>query len=143
MVDIILQGADCAEDFDVNPETKAEPGTVMVVNDLGVLEASCQAYDRRVAGIVSGAGDCWPGLILGRKKPASGRVAIALVGRAHCLVDAQYSSVAIGDLLTTSPTPGHAMKATDGTRAFGSVIGKALGTLGSGSGLVPVLVALQ
>jgi hypothetical protein len=35
------------------------------------------------------------------------------------------------------------MKATDVSRAFGSVIGKAMRPLESGSGLVPVLVALQ
>jgi hypothetical protein len=46
-------------------------------------------------------------------------------------------------MLTTSSTPGHAMRATDPGRAFGAVIGKALGSLPSGRGLVPVLVALQ
>jgi hypothetical protein len=35
------------------------------------------------------------------------------------------------------------MHATDPTRAFGAVIGKALASLRSGRALVPVLVALQ
>jgi hypothetical protein len=49
----------------------------------------------------------------------------------------------VGDLLTTSPTPGHAMKATDPLRAFGAVLGKALLPLRSGQGLIPVLIAMQ
>jgi hypothetical protein len=35
------------------------------------------------------------------------------------------------------------MKATDPGRAFGAVLGKALGSLKEGQGLLPVLVALQ
>ena len=49
----------------------------------------------------------------------------------------------MGDLLTTSPTAGHAMRAEDAACAFGAVIGKALGGHESGLGLVPVLVAMQ
>ncbi len=74
----------------------------------------------------------------------SGGVVLALdQGKTCCKVDAQYGSIEPGDLLTTSPTPGHAMKASDPTRAFGSVIGKALGPLSSGTGLIPALIALQ
>ena len=51
--------------------------------------------------------------------------------------------IEVGDLLTTSATPGHAMKATDPLKAFGAVIGKALRPLDSGQGLIPVLIALQ
>ncbi len=51
--------------------------------------------------------------------------------------------IEIGDLLTTSATPGHAMKATDPHKAFGAVIGKALRPLDRGQGLIPVLIALQ
>jgi hypothetical protein len=35
------------------------------------------------------------------------------------------------------------MKVTDPTRAFGAVIGKALRPLDRGTGLVPLLIALQ
>ena len=48
-----------------------------------------------------------------------------------------------GDMLTTSGTPGHAMKAIDRERAFGAVIGKAMTGLSEGKGLVLVLVNLQ
>jgi hypothetical protein len=49
----------------------------------------------------------------------------------------------VGDLLTTSPTAGHAMKADDTGRAFGAVIGKALAPMENGTGLIPILIALQ
>ena len=68
---------------------------------------------------------------------------VALVGKVYCKVDARYSPVEVGDLLTTSPTPGHAMKADDPMKAFGAVIGKALDSLKAGQTLIPILVALQ
>jgi len=46
-------------------------------------------------------------------------------------------------MLSTSPTRGHAMKATDPLQAFGAVIGKALRRVAGGRGLIPILVALQ
>ena len=55
---------------------------------------------------------------------------------------ALYSPIVVGDLLTTSPTPGHAMKATDPRRALGAIIGKALRPWRDGSGLIPILIAL-
>ena len=63
--DIILKNADAAEDFDVVGEGVG-PGSVLVIDDEGKLRASEHAYDRRVAGVVSGAGSLRPGLILGR-----------------------------------------------------------------------------
>jgi hypothetical protein len=143
--DIILPGADCAEEFDTGAAgiDGIEPGTVMVLGDGGALEPSTRGYDRRVAGVVSGAGNYRPGLILDRGQNSEKRVALALVGKVYCRVDAEYAPIAIGDLLTTSPTVGHAMKASDPALAFGSVIGKALRPLESGQGLLPILVALQ
>jgi len=68
---------------------------------------------------------------------------IALMGKVYCKVDAQFAAIAVGDLLTTSPTAGHAMKADDPAKAFGAVIGKALRPLDAGLGLIPILIALQ
>jgi hypothetical protein len=68
---------------------------------------------------------------------------VALMGKVFCKVDAQYSPIEVGDLLTTSPTLGHAMKAGDPLKAFGAVLGKALQSLKEGTGMIPVLVALQ
>ena len=141
--DIILQNADCAEDFATEEIESVEPGSVMVIGDNSRLRISRIAYDRRVAGVVAGAGAYRPGIVLGRKNVVSDELPIALIGRTFCKVDADYGAINVGDLLTTSPTPGHAMRAGDPAHAFGAVIGKALGRLGSGTGLLPILIALQ
>lgn len=141
--DILLPAQDCAEDFDLEATIEAEPGDVMVLNNEGGLEPSSQPYDKRVAGVISGAGAYRPGLILGRFAPSDARAPVALIGKVYCKVDAQYGRVSVGDLLTTSATPGHAMKASDPLQAFGAVIGKALRPLESGQALIPILVALQ
>jgi hypothetical protein len=141
--DIQLSGADYAEDFDIVPPGEAEPGTVMVLDNSGGVRVSDEAYDRRVAGVVSGAGGYRPAVILDRQEAGTNRRPLALMGKVYCRVDASDAPIAIGDLLTTSSTPGHAMKAVNPTRAFGAVIGKALRPLAGGCGLVPILVALQ
>jgi hypothetical protein len=107
------------------------------------VKASCLAYDRKVAGIISGAGEYKPGIILDKRPSNHPRKALALVGKVYCKVDANYAPVEIGDMLTTSPTRGHAMKAVDAAKSFGAVIGKALRPLSAGEGLIPVLVTLQ
>ena len=68
---------------------------------------------------------------------------LALVGKVYCKADASFAPIEIGDLLTTSPTPGYAMKAADPAKAFGAVIGKALSPLPKGANLIPILIALQ
>ena len=141
--DVVLTNADCAEDFTVVDPGSADPGTVMVLTDDGALAASGSAYDSRVAGVVSGAGTYRPGIVLDRASPGTTRRPVALIGKVWCKVDATEEPLAVGDLLTTSHTVGHAMKATDAQRAFGAIIGKALAPLASGRGLVPILVALQ
>jgi len=141
--DIQLSGADYAEDFDVSDCAGAEPGSVMVLDNTGGLRVSDLAYDPRVAGVVSGAGGCKPAVILDRHDVDTDRRPLALMGKVYCWVDASTDAVEVGDLLTTSSTPGHAMKAANRSRAFGAVIGKALRPLPAGRGLVPILVALQ
>ena len=141
--DIVLANADCAEEFDIAETEDVEPGTVMVLDQEGQLEKSKEAYDRRVAGVITGAGDYTPGIILGRQCSQHKRMPVALVGKAYCKVDAQYAPIEVGDLLTTSSTAGHAMKADDPQKAFGAVLGKALRPLQQGRGLIPILIALQ
>jgi hypothetical protein len=142
----LMGGSDLAEDFDAAPIAEIEPGTVMVLDDDGALRESQHPYDKKVAGVISGADEFKAGLILGRDglhrdRP---RVPVALIGKVYCKVDAQFGAIGIGDLLTTSPTPGHAMRAEDPLKAFGATIGKALrGMLGGEKGLIPILVALQ
>lgn len=141
--DIRLANADCAEDFDIAGGLRIDPGTVMIVGDEGALRLSEAPYDRRVAGVISGAGDFKPALVLDKRQGQPARQPLALLGKVYCKVDAQYGSVAVGDLLTTSATAGHAMKAGDPMKAFGTVIGKALRPLEHGQGLIPILIALQ
>jgi hypothetical protein len=141
--DITMPAADFAEDFQVAAGDAVEPGTVMALDENGALRPSDRSYDRKVAGVISGAGDYRPGLILDRQSSSEGRLPLALVGKVYCKVDAAYGPIEVGDLLTTSPTPGHAMKASDPAQAFGAVIGKALRPLKSGQALVPILVSLQ
>ncbi len=136
--------ADCAEEFDLLSPGSGEPGTVLIINDNGRLSPADRSYDPRVAGIVSGAGDLRPGIVLGSQGTEDqDRCLLAVVGRVYCKVDASYAPVSVGDMLTTSPTPGHAMRATDRALAPGSVIGKALGSIDRGKGLVQMLVSLQ
>jgi hypothetical protein len=141
--DIRLTNADCAEDFNIGTNLAVEPGTVMVLGDDEALYPSQQAYDKRVAGVVSGAGDYKPGIVLDQQKSDRTRQPIGLMGKVYCKVDAQYGAIEVGDLLTTSPTPGHAMKVEDPLKALGAMVGKALRPLADGQGLIPILIALQ
>ena len=141
--DVLLTGADCAERFDLNASATAEAGTVMVIGEDGALRPSDRAYDRMVAGVVSGAGGFRPGIVLDKRADDEGRTTIALVGKVYCKVDADVGPIEVGDLLTTSNTPGHAMRVGDPAKGIGSVIGKALRPLPAGRGLLPILVALQ
>ena len=134
--------------FDLSDDAGSppEPGTVMVIDPEheGRLKASARAYDRCVAGVVSGAGGVTPGVLLEQAGTrAAGRHPVALTGRVHVRADATAAPIAPGDLLTTSDTPGHAMKATDAARAQGAILGKAMTALPEGRGLVLMLVTLQ
>jgi hypothetical protein len=139
--DVMLKNRDVAELFET-----ADPcleGAVMIIGANGRLEACRREYDKRVLGIVSGAGSLRPAITLGLREDEAPTVPIALVGTAYCLVDADTAPIEVGDLLTSSSTVGHAMKALDHMKSIGSIIGKALGSLSQGQGLVPVVVALQ
>jgi hypothetical protein len=141
--DVKLVGADCAEDFDVACSETVEVGTVMVIDENGALRPSEHPYDKRVAGVISGGGDLKPGIVLDRKSVGASRLPLGLLGKVYCKVDANPSPIEVGDLLTTSSTLGHAMKAADPTKAFGAVLGKALRRLEKGRGVIPMLITLQ
>ena len=142
--DVLLPGADCAEDFDVLGAERLEPGSVMVIDEAGVLRESSQPYDKRVAGVISGGGDYRAGLLLDRQEESkANRMPVALMGKVACKVEARERPIEVGDLLTTAPTPGYAMKANDPSKTPGAVIGKALQRLAEGRGLIGVLVSLQ
>jgi hypothetical protein len=140
-------GSDLSEQFDVQgQEDLIEPGMVVSIDaaNPGKLVVSSTAYDRKVAGILSGAGGIAPGMQMGQKgSMADGEHPVALTGRVYVWADASSGPIQPGDLLTTSDVPGHAMKVTDYGRAQGAILGKAMATLDEGRGLVLVLVTLQ
>jgi hypothetical protein len=140
--DLILEGADLAENFTAL-ETEIEPGAVMSLTESGELQKSSTSYDKKVAGVISGAGLYKPAIILDRKEGAINQCPIAMIGKVCVNVCDINGPIEVGDLLTTSDIAGFAMKATDPVRAFGAVIGKALKPLNSGKGLIPILISLQ
>jgi hypothetical protein len=140
-------GSDLAEPFDVaaSDEMEPEPGMVVSIDPdhPGHLRVADHAYDRTVAGIVSGAGGVKTGMVMSQRgSEADGSHPVALSGRVYCWADASQGPIRPGDLLTTSATRGHAMRA-DGADAQGAIIGKAMTSLEQGRGLVLVLVTLQ
>jgi hypothetical protein len=140
----ITGGSDLAEQFNIS-EDKADPGTLLIIDaaNPGHLTISLRAYDTRVAGIVSGAGDIKPGLTLHQAGIMEGNTEVAIAGRVYVKATAVNGAIKPGDLLTTSDVAGYAMKATDRDQAYGAVIGKAMTGLDKGEGLVLVLVNLQ
>jgi hypothetical protein len=141
----ITGGSDLAEPFVMSGGTLLDPGTVVVIDEKnpGALRMSERAYDKRVAGIISGAGGVRPGLTLNQEDMFDQGQNVALTGRVWCKADASYGAIEPGDRLTTSGTPGHAMKVMNDSDAPGAVIGKAMTSLSGGRGLVLVLVQPQ
>ena len=144
----ITGGADLSEQFEISSplDWALEPGMVVSIDPdhAGVLEVCRKAYDRRVAGVISGAGGVRPGMLMGQSgSVADGEHPVALTGRVYVYADASEGAIEPGDLLTTSATPGHAKKVTDHAMANGAVLGKAMTALDNGRGLVLVLVSLQ
>lgn len=121
------------------------PGTVVVLSTRNANEvtASSDAYDSRVAGVVSAQ----PGVLLGQG--GEGKEQIATTGRVRVRVDARRRPVRIGDLLVTSDVEGAAMVseplALNGRAIHqpGTILGKALENLDGGIGEVLVLLSLQ
>jgi hypothetical protein len=142
----ITGGSDLAEPFNIT--TAAEPvseGAVVVIDEAhpGQLRLTDQAYDTRVAGVVSGANGVHPGIRMHQEGMLEGGKNVALSGRVYVQADTSNGAIRPGDLLTTSATPGHAMKVSDHVRAQGAILGKAMTALPEGKGMVLVLVTLQ
>ncbi|NUL82770.1 MAG: hypothetical protein HUU60_08630 [Armatimonadetes bacterium] len=139
-----IVGADLAEKFPVS-ET-VEPGTVVAIDskNAGQLCLARGAYNRKVAGIVSGANELPVGVVLGHLPGMEDAVPVAMSGRVWVKADATERAIEAGDLLTTSNMAGHAMSVRDYAKAQGAIIGKAMTSLEKGkTGMVLVLVNLQ
>ena len=143
----ITGGSDLSENFDIKPlHHELKTGMIVCIDPEkpGQLVTSSKAYDKTVAGIMSGAGGVRPGMLMGQQgSVADGQHPVALTGRVYCWVDADQGAIKAGDMITTSEVPGHGMKVQDHARAQGAIIGKAMSSLESGKGLVLVLVSLQ
>ena len=125
-------GFDLAEWFQSSEQLAA--GDVVSVDPNGVetIRKSQGAYESSVVGIVSTE----PGITLGA--PASGFASqIALAGRVPVNVSNENGAIVPGDYLTTSSTPGVAMKATEA----GPVIGIAMSSSDGASGQVIAKIA--
>ena len=130
-------GADFAE---MLPAVEGlEPGDVLVIGLDGQLLRSSSPYATGVMGVYSTE----PGFVGGSDEEMEnhGKVPLAIVGIVPVKASAENGPIAPGDLLTTSSTPGHAMRA--GHFVGGAIIGKALEPLEEGTGIIQMLVMLQ
>ena len=135
--------ADYAELMTTDGDPAAyEPGDVLVIStdtDRSVVLSSTP-YSTMVVGVYSER----PGFV-GSSHPMEvqrdGEIPVAVVGIVPCKVSAENGPISRGDLLVTSSTPGHAMRADNPPP--GTILGKALEPLESGTGVILVLVTLQ
>ena len=139
-------GGDYAESVDVTGEKSGyEPGDVMVLDpsNKGHFLVSTEPYSTLVAGIYSTK----PGYVGRRQrsdpKLSTTEIPMAMIGIVPTKVTTENGPIKIGDLLVTSTKPGYVMKGTDRSQMIGSVVGKAMGSLDSGTGVIEVLVSLQ
>jgi len=121
--------ADVAENFKVNEF--ADAGTVMVFNKDGLLVTSNHYADPMLVGVVSTD----PAHLLNKDLP-NGQP-IALAGQVPCKV---VGPVKVGDLLTTSNTPGYATVLDLNDWKPGITIGKSMENCGIGKHTITVFV---
>ncbi len=138
---------DLASLVDVSEEVK--PGDVLVIDrrNPGMMRKAFEAHDTGVIGVVA----LDAGVVVGTQAPRADdieagttpslRAAVGVAGVVTCNVDTAYGAVWPGDLLVTSPTPGHAMRAD--APLPGTTLGKALESLEEGTGTIKVMVMLR
>ena len=134
-------------------EKGLEAGDVVAfdANNAKQIKMSDGSYNRLVAGVISTNPSFlgnYSNEVMGdvtenkeKRMEEMGNVKLAIAGQVPCKVTAENGAIEIGDLLTTSNTPGYAMKATD--PKIGTILGKAMESLASGKGKIVVLLTLQ
>jgi hypothetical protein len=117
-----------------------EAGDVLVVDEDGEMTRSTEAHQENVVGVYSTK----PGFLGGADENGdnTGKVPLAVVGVVPVKVTGENGPIKPGNLLVTSSTPGHAMKAGS-DRQVGTIIGKALAPFNGSSGVIRILVVLQ
>lgn len=135
--------ADFAELIETEAEASSyEAGDVLIIspNKARSVTLCSQPYSTSVMGIYSTK----PGFV-GSSHPMQeqyeNEIPVAITGIVPCKVSAENGPIRNGDLLTTSSTPGYAMKASK--PKIGTILGKALESLEDGKGMIEVLVILQ
>ncbi len=137
----VTQGGAADHVVDIAEYIKAkdvEAGDVAIIdpeNNATVIK-SFKSYDSSVAGVVSTS----PAFVIAARPDG---VPLALAGRVPTKVSTENGPIARGDLLTTSNTPGHAMKCEERTKCAGAIIGKALEPLESGKGKIMILITMM
>jgi hypothetical protein len=130
-------GSDLAEVY-YTKDPSIGPGDVVSLDKsiAAGVQKSTKAYDSQAFGIVSTR----PGLLLGdgTTNTEDRPVQVALAGRVPTQVNTENGPIQPGDLLTTSSTPGVAMRATKA----GQVIGQAM-TPFDGEGVGSVLAFIK
>ena len=121
--------ADLAEKYETDSEIEA--GSVVVFGGEKEITECDSECDHRVAGVISTD----PAYMM--NSDGEGQY-LALTGRVPCKV---VGPVAKGDLLVTSDVKGHAM--VDNNAQPGRIIGKAVGSIDSGEGVIEVLVNMM
>ncbi|GAB4481901.1 MAG: hypothetical protein Kow0088_24470 [Anaerolineales bacterium] len=134
--------ADFAELIAVDPNSgDLEPGDVLIIspNVDRAVALSNTPYSTVIAGVYSTE----PGFIGGggTEELTDGRIPVAIVGIVPVKVSAENGPIQRGDLLTSASLPGHAMKANE--YIPGAILGKAMGELKSGTGVIQVLLMLK
>jgi hypothetical protein len=153
---VTVRGADLAEGFHVRaavrgdlPRVEPRPGLLVSIDpdNPGKLMVASEAYDRKLAGAISGANGVEAGVVLGKANDQpfiDGPQPVAMAGRVWVLADESAGEIVPGDRLTSSGAkPGFAMRVSDEQRAPGAVVGKAMTRVDPATGMVLVLVNLQ
>ena len=137
---------DLAENY--RSDVALEPGDVICLDGTGkkILRTE-KRNDRMMLGVISRQ----PGFLLGEshEPDKDPEFPVVLSGRTPCKVVDENGTIRIGDFLTSSSTPGHAMKAEpvmiEGRTFFepGTILGKALEGHESGTGVIEMFACLS
>ncbi len=126
---------DVAEHMKVEGPFEAGDAVVVKPDGSGVLVRSSVPSDPKVIGVISGS----PLLALGREEIGP---AIAMAGQVVVNASTENGPLRPGDLVVTASLPGHVMKAP-AQPVPGTVVGKVLQGLESGTGKIRIVVMLR
>ncbi len=122
-------------------EANLAAGDVLVIGRGGKLARSTRPRQTSVAGVFSTK----PGFVGGQgiNSEQLNNIPLAVVGIVPVKVTAENGRVRVGDLLTTSGTPGYAMRCANRLQCVGATIGKAMEPLQGSKGVIKMLVTLR